>query len=57
MRDGHKRDTQILDIVYSNVCGPINIKLLGGAPYFVTFIDDAYKNVCVFQGSSFEILS
>jgi len=31
--------------VHSDVCGPINIKSLGGDYYFVTFIDDASKKV------------
>jgi hypothetical protein len=43
MRNNFKRDTKILDLVHSNVCGPINIKSLGGVAYFVTFIDDASK--------------
>ena len=46
--DGHKRDTKILDLIQSDVCGPINVKSLGGATYFVTFSDDASKNVWPF---------
>jgi transposase InsO family protein len=32
-------------LVHSDVCGPINVKSLGGVAYFVTFIDDASKKV------------
>ena len=35
------RKPNILDFVYSNVCGPTDVKTLGGNKYFVTFIDDA----------------
>lgn len=34
------RKLGILDLVYSDVCGPMKTKTLGGAFYFVTFIDD-----------------
>ena len=34
-----------LELVYSDVCGPMNVKSLGGASYFVTFIDD-YSRKC-----------
>lgn len=34
------RSTRILEIVHSDVCGPINIDALTGKRYFVTFIDD-----------------
>lgn len=48
MRDGHKRDTQILYLVHSDVFGPINIKYLRGVAYFVTFIEDSSKKVWTF---------
>lgn len=28
-----------LDIIHSNVCGPLNVKERGGYEYFITFID------------------
>ena len=30
-----------LELVYSDVCGPMEVDSLGGKKYFVTFIDDA----------------
>ena len=30
----------MLDLVYGDVCGPMNTETLGGARYFVSFIDD-----------------
>ena len=32
--------TELLELIHSNVCGPINVKSLGGARLFVTFMDD-----------------
>ncbi len=34
------RATEILDLVHTDVCGPMQSKSLGGNSYFVTFIDD-----------------
>ena len=35
--------TETLQLVHSNVAGPFRVKSLGGAKYFVTFIDDFSK--------------
>ena len=35
-----KLKENVLDIVYSNVRGPMEVETLGGSKYFVTFIDD-----------------
>jgi hypothetical protein len=34
------RATQLLELIHSDLCGPIEISSLGGAQYFLTFIDD-----------------
>ena len=34
------RAEQLLDLVHSDVCGPLQVPSLGGARYFVTFTDD-----------------
>ena len=36
------RSKEILDLVHSDVCGPISIKYLGSALYYVSFINDFY---------------
>ena len=36
-----ERKKNVLELVYSNVCGPIDVNTIGGSRYFVTFIDDA----------------
>ena len=35
----------ILQLVHSDVCGPMPTKSLGGAEYFLTFVDDASRKV------------
>ncbi|GAA0139540.1 hypothetical protein LIER_01062 [Lithospermum erythrorhizon] len=42
-----RKDTQ-LDLVYSDVCGPMKTRTLGGCSYFVTFIDDYSRKLWVY---------
>jgi hypothetical protein len=42
------RATKPLEIVHSDVCGPMRTTSLGGARYFVTYIDDFSKKVWVY---------
>ena len=36
---------ELLELVHSDVCGPLKVKLFIGALYFVTFIDDCSRTV------------
>ena len=38
-----QRATQPLELVHSNVCGPLNVQARGGYQYCVTFIDDCSR--------------
>jgi hypothetical protein len=40
-----ERKHNVLDLVYSDVCGPFEVESLGGNRYFLTFIDDATRKV------------
>jgi hypothetical protein len=42
------RESSPLDLVHSDICGPMPHQSLGGASYFVTFIDDATRKVWAF---------
>ena len=42
------KKSEILELVYSDVCGPIEVESLGGYKYFVTFIDDASRKTWVY---------
>lgn len=39
---------EILDLIHSNVCGPMTPKSLGGHLYYVTFIDDHTRKTWVY---------
>ena len=36
----HKQSTKKLELVHSDVCGPMQVESIGGSRYFATFIDD-----------------
>ena len=42
------RATELLEIIHSDVCGPMKSKSLGGNAYFVTFIDDKSRFTTVY---------
>ena len=42
-----KLKENILDMVYFDVCSPMEGETLGGSRYFVTFIDDTSRKVWV----------
>ena len=39
-KDAGSRSKVILEVIYYDVCGPIQVDSMGGNKYFVTFIDD-----------------
>src|SRR3954454_4315104 len=43
---GTTRATQLLELVHSDICGPMQVNSLGGKRYFITFVDD-YSRVVV----------
>ena len=38
----------MLELVHSDLCGPMKTKTLGGALYFVTFINDCSRKLWVY---------
>ncbi len=42
------RSTAVLDLVHSDVLGPVNVPSLGGSRYFIIFIDDYSKWTTVY---------
>lgn len=43
-----KRASEILDLVHSDVCGPMEEESIGGSKYFLTLIDDCTRKVFIF---------
>ena len=43
-----KRAMNILDLIHSDLCGPMSKQSMGGALYFVTFIDDHSRKKFVY---------
>ena len=44
-KGGSSRKSERLQLVHSDVCGPMPIMSMGGALYFVTFIDNFFRKV------------
>lgn len=42
------RATRILELIHSDVCGPMSVNSIGGKKYFVTFIDDFSRKCFVY---------
>jgi transposase InsO family protein len=42
------RSKGILDLVHTNVCGPMSIVSVSGSSYFATFIDDFSRRMSIF---------
>jgi len=40
--------TEVLEFIHSDVCGPMKTQSLGGAMYFVTFINDFSRKIWVY---------
>lgn len=43
-----KRANDLLQLIHSDVCGPMHVNSMGGARYYVTFIDDYSRKVFVY---------
>ena len=43
-----KNSTRKLELVYSDVCGPMEVDSLGGNKYFITFTNDALRKTWVY---------
>ena len=46
--DGGTHATKVLELVHSDVCGPMRTTSMGGGRYFLTFIDDFSRKVWVY---------
>lgn len=42
------QSNDVLDLVHTDLCGPMNVKTLAGSKYLLTFMDDYSRYVCVY---------
>jgi transposase InsO family protein len=42
------RSTRPLQLVHSDICGPINVQSLGGVRYLLTFVDDFSRYIAIY---------
>ena len=55
---GATREKRILELVHSDVFGPVIVPSLGGSLYYVSFIDDfSRKTWLYFLGNKYEVFS
>lgn len=47
-KSSNKQANHPLDIVHSDICGPMSVNSIGGARYFLTFIDDHTRKMFVY---------
>ena len=46
--DGGLRAKKVLELIHSDLCGPMQTTSFGGAKYFLTFIDDFSRKTFVY---------
>ena len=46
-QQGTSRATRLLELVHTDICGPMKVDSLGGKKYFITFIDDYSRAVVI----------
>ena len=44
----NKKNRDVLDLVHTDVCGPMQTRSLGGSFYFMLFIDDCMRYTWVY---------
>lgn len=47
-KTSNSKTTQLLELIHSDVCGPLSVESYGGSKYFVTFMDDFSHEVFVY---------
>ena len=48
LRVGKQKKSEKLELVHTYVWGPTQVQSLGGSHYYVNFIDDATRKICVY---------
>jgi hypothetical protein len=48
LSNSNRRKKYVLELIHTNVCGPMQMRSLGGAYYFLLFIDDCTRYTWVY---------
>ena len=48
LKGGNNQTREVLELIHSDVCGPMPVESLAGSKYFVTFIDDSSRFTVVY---------
>ena len=51
-KKSEEKSSRLLELIHTDVCGPMNVPSVGGLVYFVTFVDDYWKYVTVYTMKS-----
>ena len=58
LKDGHNLKEKPLELVHSDVFGLVEVSSLGGANFFVTFLDDCTRKLWIYMmANKFEVFS
>ena len=48
-KKSHHKSSQLLELIHTDVCGPMSVESIGGSRYFVSFIDDFSRYTTVYM--------
>ena len=47
-KQSERKSEEVLDLIHTDLCGPMNVESLGGSKYFLFFIDDKSRRIWIY---------